>query len=211
MDGLTLAERIMADPGRKPALILMLRSAGWSGNPDRAPEVGIVASLTKPIRQLPLREAILKAVEATARREDRSSPDAPPMRAQARRPLRILIAEDNPFNQRVAVLMLAKLGHAATVAENGRKAIEAMGVQHFDLVLMDVQMPEMDGIEATMAIRSAELGSSRHMPIIAATAHALKEDRDRCLNSGMDGFLTKPLQEEALLHAIAECILPVSS
>ena len=117
------------------------------------------------------------------------------------------MAEDNPFNQRVAVLMLAKFGHTVTIAVNGREAVAALGRQSFDLVLMDLQMPEMDGFQATAAIRSAEAGTARHIPIIALTAHAMKEDRDRCLEAGMDGYVSKPIQQDKLQQAIEDCVL----
>jgi two-component system, sensor histidine kinase and response regulator len=130
-----------------------------------------------------------------------------PVPAPPVRPLCILVAEDNPFNQRVASLMLAKMGHEATIAVNGREAVVAAAGHSFDLVLMDLQMPEMDGFQATAAIRSAEAETGRHIPIIALTAHALKEDRDRCLAAGMDGYVTKPIEQDKLGQAIEDCVL----
>jgi two-component system sensor histidine kinase/response regulator len=121
------------------------------------------------------------------------------------RPLHILIAEDNQFNQRVAVLMLWKMGHQATIAVNGRDALAALDRQSFDLVLMDLQMPEMDGFAATAAIRKAEVETGRHLPIVAVTAHARDEDRDRCLAAGMDGYVSKPIQQDKLRQAIDDC------
>jgi two-component system, sensor histidine kinase and response regulator len=114
-------------------------------------------------------------------------------------------AEDNPFNQRVAVLMLAKFGRTATAG--GRKAVEALGFPLFDLVLTDLQMPEMDKFQATAAIRSAEAGTACHTPIVAMTAHARKEDRDRFLEGSIDGYVSKPIQEETLQQAIEDCLL----
>jgi two-component system, sensor histidine kinase and response regulator len=110
----------------------------------------------------------------------------------------VLLAEDNPVNQRLAVRLLEKRGHSVVVAGNGREALEALEKQSFDLVFMDVQMPEMDGLEATAAIREKEKGSGVHRPIIALTAHAMKGDRERCLASGMDGYLTKPIRPQEL-------------
>jgi signal transduction histidine kinase/ActR/RegA family two-component response regulator len=133
----------------------------------------------------------------------RNGDDVPPPPA---RPLRILLAEDNPFNQRVASLMLAKSGHVVTIVGNGSEAIAALAGHAFDLVLMDLQMPEMDGFQATAAIRSAEAGTARHIAIIALTAHAMKEDRARCLDAGMDGYISKPIQVEKLRQAIEDCI-----
>jgi two-component system, sensor histidine kinase and response regulator len=125
------------------------------------------------------------------------------------RPLRILVAEDNPFNQRVAALMLAKMGHEATIAVNGREAVAALETQSFDVVLMDLQMPEMDGFQATAAIRTTEAASGCHIPIIALTAHALKEHRERCLAAGMDGYVSKPMQQDKLRQAIEDCVLSI--
>jgi two-component system, sensor histidine kinase and response regulator len=125
------------------------------------------------------------------------------------RPLRILVAEDNPFNQRVTALMLAKMGHEATIAVNGREAVAALETQSFDVILMDLQMPEMDGFQATAAIRTTEAASGCHIPIIALTAHALKEDRERCLAAGMDGYVSKPMQQDKLRQAIEDCVLSI--
>jgi two-component system, sensor histidine kinase and response regulator len=130
-------------------------------------------------------------------------PSSPPMA----RALRVLLVEDHPFNQRVASVMLAKLGHMVTIAGNGREALADLANQSFDLVLMDLQMPMMDGFQATTTIRLSEHGTGRHIPIIALTAHALKEDRDRCLEAGMDGYVSKPIQRDKLGQAIEECML----
>ena len=116
--------------------------------------------------------------------------------------LRILLAEDNIVNQLVTCRLLEKLGHAVTVAANGREVLAFLDQRDFDLVLMDVQMPEMDGFEATAAIRVKESGSRRHIPIVAITAHALKGDEHRCLQAGMDGYLPKPITPAALYRAI---------
>jgi CheY-like chemotaxis protein len=120
--------------------------------------------------------------------------------------LRILLAEDNRVNQRVGVALLTKRGHSVEVAANGREAVAAAEAGPFDLVLMDVQMPEMDGLEATRRIRERERETGRHLPIIALTAHAMKGDRERCLDAGMDEYVTKPLQAEPLLRTIREVL-----
>ncbi len=120
------------------------------------------------------------------------------------RPLEILLAEDSPVNQRVATVMLTKWGHRVSVAGNGRQAIAAVNAQPFDLVLMDVQMPEMDGLEATQIIRQQERTTGKHLPIIALTAHAMKGDRDRCLEVGMDSYVTKPIRSKELSRVIRE-------
>src|SRR5262245_38199108 len=123
-------------------------------------------------------------------------------------PLQILLVEDNPINQKVAARLLEKAGHAVTVAENGRVALDFVGSRPFDLVLMDVSMPEMDGLEATVAIRQREreAGTDRRVPIVALTAHAMVGDRERCLGAGMDGYVTKPVIQAALFQAIADAL-----
>jgi two-component system sensor histidine kinase/response regulator len=122
----------------------------------------------------------------------------------AERPLRVLLAEDNTVNQRLAVRILEKRTHSVVVACNGKEAVAMLERQPFDLVLMDLEMPEMSGFEATAAIRQREQGTGRHIPIIALTAHAMKGDRERCLAGGMDGYVTKPVQARELFKAIAE-------
>jgi len=124
-----------------------------------------------------------------------------PMRA-----LRVLVAEDNRVNQRVVTRLLEKQGHQVTLAENGREALEKLLLGGFDGILMDVQMPEMTGLEAAQAIRRAERGSGRHVPILAMTAHAMKGDRERCLASGMDGYVSKPIRSQELLDALQRVI-----
>jgi two-component system sensor histidine kinase/response regulator len=154
----------------------------------------------KPIRQLELREAVARVLEASNQEGAvalvrRSSLD------DARDPcssLRVLLAEDNPVNQRLATRLLEKRGHRDVVASNGRQALEALERASFDLVLMDVQMPEMDGFEATAAIREKEKANGQHLPVIAVTAHAMKGDRERCLAAGMDGYLAKPIRQQEL-------------
>jgi two-component system sensor histidine kinase/response regulator len=165
----------------------------------------ISACLQKPIRQSELKAAILAALGQTPRADHQPSPAGPTASPPVVRALRILMAEDNPFNQRVASLILTKVGHEVTITENGREAIAALACQSFDLVLMDLQMPEMDGFQATAAIRSKEHGTGRHIPIIALTAHAMKEDRDRCLQAGMDGYVSKPIRQDKLRQAIEDC------
>jgi CheY-like chemotaxis protein len=122
------------------------------------------------------------------------------------RPLRVLLVEDNPINQKVALHMLKKHSHTVVVAGNGREALDTLAREEFDVVLMDVQMPEMDGLEATARIRAGEQGTSRHQPIVALTAHALHGDRERCLRAGMDVYLSKPVQSQQLLQALAEAV-----
>jgi CheY-like chemotaxis protein len=154
----------------------------------------------------------------TARfRSARSAPPAPAESAASPaheadpvpRALRILLAEDNAVNEKMAVHFLAKLGHQVVVARDGRQAVESFARERFDLVLMDVQMPEMDGLEAARVIRERELASGTHTPILALTARALKEDRERCLSAGMDGYLSKPVRVAELEEAIRQATAPV--
>jgi two-component system, sensor histidine kinase and response regulator len=121
-------------------------------------------------------------------------------------PLQILLVEDNPINQKVAARLLEKAGHAVTVAENGRVALDIVTARQFDLVLMDISMPEMDGLETTAAIRQREAGTDRHLPIVALTAHAMVGDRERCLGAGMDGYVTKPVIQALLFQAMADAL-----
>jgi two-component system sensor histidine kinase/response regulator len=120
--------------------------------------------------------------------------------------LQILLVEDNPINQKVAQRLLEKAGHVVTVAGNGREALDCISRESYHLVLMDVQMPEMDGLEATAAIRDNERDSGRHLPIVALTAHAMQGDRERCLEAGMDAYITKPVVGQVLLQTMADVL-----
>ena len=199
MDGITLARRIIAHPQLGGNVMLMLASDDRQKYAERLQSPGIVACLNKPIQEVELKETLLRALGPAPGIVET-------FMSLPKRALRILVAEDNPFNQRVAVLILTKMGHEATIAVNGRETIAALATQPFDLVLMDLQMPVMDGFTATAEIRSAEAGTTRHIPIIALTAHALKEDRDRAMESGMDGFVTKPIRQDMLRQAIEACV-----
>jgi PAS domain S-box-containing protein len=195
MDGFALVERIRQRPELSTATVMMLTSAGHRGDAARCQKLGVSAYLLKPIRQSELREAIARALGA---REQEGVPLITRYSVQdAREPaafLRVLVAEDNPVNQRLVVRLLEKRGHSVQVAVNGREALQALDKERFDLVLMDVQMPEMDGVEATVAIRETEKGTGLHTPIIALTANAIKGDREKYLASGMDGYLAKPIR-----------------
>jgi signal transduction histidine kinase/CheY-like chemotaxis protein len=204
MDGFELARRMPAGTG---GTVLMLLSS--EGDAARALGAGITATLTKPIRQSHLLERICASLDAGA-----------PAREQLPRPaahvapgsgLRVLLAEDNPINQRLAIALLEKRGHTVAVAANGKEAVSAVSAGAFDLVLMDVQMPEMGGFEATAAIRALERSSGRHVPIIGLTAHAMKGDRERCLEAGMDGYVAKPLRPNQLFEAIDDLVMPPPS
>ncbi len=200
MDGFELVERIRRRPEWSAPTIMMLTSAGHRGDAERCRDLGVAAYLLKPIRQSELREAIARVLGA--RERDGVIPLVTRYSLQdARDPktvLRVLVAEDNAVNQRLAVRMLEKRGHRVAVAGNGHEALDALVKDTFDLVFMDVQMPEMDGIEATAVIRKKEIGTGRHQIVVALTAHAMKGDRERCLAGGMDDYLSKPIRPQEL-------------
>jgi CheY-like chemotaxis protein len=208
VDGFMLAERIHEHPDLTGATVMMLSSACQSLEMSRCHELGLAAYLTKPVKQAELYRAILAALGSPDARP--KAPPAPPSPPRAR-PLRVLLAEDNPVNQKLAVRLLEKQGHAIAIAENGREAIEAVERQSFDLVLMDVQMPEMDGFEAAAEIRRRERGTRRHVPILAMTAYAMKGDRERCLQAGMDGYVSKPIRPRDLWETIDKLVPSVHS
>jgi two-component system, sensor histidine kinase and response regulator len=206
MDGFGLVERIRQRPELSTAAIVMFTSAGRAGDAARCKELGIAAYLLKPIRQSELREAVTRVL--AGRQEEGPVPLITRFSLQNTHGpalfLRVLVAEDNPVNQRLMVRLLEKRGHRAQVAGNGLEAVQALEKERFDLVLMDLQMPEMGGMEATEVIRKNEKGSGRHTPIIALTASTTLGDREKCLASGMDGYLAKPvrpLELEELLES----------
>ena len=211
MDGFTLADCIRQDSRLAEATIMMLTSGGLRGDAARCRELGVAAYLTKPIRQAELREAILTVLGAKPQPQGESPLITRYSLRERRRGLHVLVAEDNAVNQQLAVRLLEKRGHTAMVASNGRVALEALENSNFtgfDVVLMDIQMPEMGGYEATAAIREKEKTTGNHLPVIAMTAHAMKGDRERCLAAGMDGYVSKPIQVEDLFSAI-ETAVPI--
>jgi PAS domain S-box-containing protein len=206
MDGFTLVEHIRQKPELATATIIMLTSAGHRGDAARCQQLGVAAYLLKPIRQSELRDAIARVLGARA--HDGTTPlitrySLTDVR-ESSASLRVLLAEDNAVNQRLAVRLLEKRGHRVAVAGNGREALDALEKEKFDLVFMDVQMPEMDGLEATATIREKERSSGLHQPIIALTAHAMKGDREKCMTAGMDGYLTKPIRPPELEEILEE-------
>jgi two-component system, sensor histidine kinase and response regulator len=205
MDGFSVAEEIQKDPELAGATVLMLTSAGQQGDAPRCRALEVAASLTKPISQVELLEAILAVRGMPSDTSDRLNVAGAHSVPRSRRTLRILLAEDNEVNQMVAARLLGKRGHTVVVARNGREALAALddpGSGGFDLVLMDVQMPDLDGFEATGIIRAKEKSSGTHLPIIAMTAHAIKGDEERCLAAGMDGYTSKPIHVDVLLAMI---------
>jgi len=202
MDGFALAERVARDFPPSELTVIMLTSAGERGDAARCRTLGIAGYLTKPVSQSDLYDAIMASLGAHDGLEESEGPITIHSIRESRRQLRILVAEDNPVNQQLAVRMLEKRGHSVVVVGNGREAVEKLERDRFNLVLMDVQMPELDGLEATAVIRSRERADGRRVPIIALTAHAMSGDKERCLAAGMDGYLSKPLRAHELVGAI---------
>jgi two-component system, sensor histidine kinase and response regulator len=206
MDGFTLIERIRQTRVLSTAVIMMLTSAGHRGDGARCQELGVAAYLLKPIRQSELGEAIARVLGA------RSQEGVIPLITRyswqdARDPATyfpVLVAEDNHVNQLLATRLLEKRGHRVVMTSNGQEVLAVLAKNSYDLVLMDVQMPEMDGLQATAALREREKerGDGIHQPVIALTAHVMKGDRERCLAAGMDGFLTKPIGPQQLDEAL---------
>ena len=210
MDGFAFVEQIRQQVDLGKTTIMMLTSAGQRGDAARCRELGIAAYLVKPVSQSQLLDTVLRVLgtKAEAGEETRLAPRH--SLEQQQRSLRVLLAEDNPVNQKLESRLMEKRGHRVVVVGNGREALEALEKQTFDVVVMDVSMPEMDGFEAAAAIRAKENGTGSHLPIIAMTAHAMKGDRERCLAAGMDGYVSKPVQVKELLQAV-ESFLPVAA
>ncbi|MGI8672733.1 MAG: response regulator, partial [Luteitalea sp.] len=228
-DGFWLLKQLRQHhPAATPAALLMLTSDRQVGDIARCHSLGITAHLTKPVRPRDLAQAIQQALgtgesisaraahiggapPAVAVAAPMPSAEAPATAAVTeavtagaprRTPLRVLLAEDNAVNQQVAVAMLKKGGHHVFVADNGAHAADAIAREPFDVVLMDVQMPDVNGFEATARVRDRERTTGGRIPIVAMTAHAMTGDRERCLDAGMDGYLTKPITFDALMAAV---------
>jgi light-regulated signal transduction histidine kinase (bacteriophytochrome)/DNA-binding response OmpR family regulator len=206
MDGFSVAEKMKLGEHSGRSTVVMLTSAGMRGDTARCQELGIKAYLTKPVKRSDLLRAIQLVLGSEA-----ATAEAPPTVTihsvrESRRRLKILLVEDNRVNQVLAIRILEKRGHEVTVANNGRLALEALSTFTPDLVLTDVEMPEMDGFETTAAIRAGELNSRKHLPIIAMTAHAMAGDKERCLAGGMDGYVSKPLRTETLFAVMEELL-----
>ncbi|MEK6260142.1 MAG: PAS domain-containing protein [Planctomycetota bacterium] len=201
VSGFMLAEWIRAERQFDKTQIIMLTSSGREGDAAKRDELRIAARLMKPIKQSELFDAIVTtlgvaALDSPPREHDEGGP------ALRARSLRVLLAEDNAANQKLAVGVLTKHGHHVTVVGNGRLAIAAWQSQPFDLILMDVQMPEMDGLQAAQAIRAIEREQGGHVPIVAMTAHAMKGDRERCVEAGMDDYLPKPIRAKQIAEKL---------
>jgi CheY-like chemotaxis protein len=185
---------------------MMLSSADLPGDAARCRQLGVAAYLAKPIKQSELLNTILRVLGAPAVEAEQAASADEQLIGKAVRPLRVLVVEDNLVNQKVAVRLLEHGGHTVLLATNGREAVDVVARYEFDVVLMDVQMPEMDGFEATAAIRERERTNGAHLPIIAMTADAMKGDAERCLAAGMDAYIAKPIHSSTLFNVIGRVV-----
>jgi two-component system sensor histidine kinase/response regulator len=205
VDGFGLVQQIRQSSSFADVAVMMVTSAGQRGDAARCRGLGVAAYLTKPVRQLEVREAIQDSLSHNSTEGQVRTLSTRHSQRERRRRLCILLAEDNAVNQKLAVRLLEKEGHTVVVAGDGRKALQALDTALFDLVLMDVQMPEMDGLEAAAAVREREKrAGSGHVPIVAMTARAMRGDQERCLAAGMDRYLSKPIRPDDLYQTIAE-------
>ncbi len=212
MDGEATGKAIKSDPKLRGTLLVMLTSLGYRGDAARLRKLGFSAYLTKPIKQSKLFDALIEVMtregnQMVGEPTTRDLVTKHTLREKQKRRGRILLAEDSVINQKVATAILRRAGYQVDVAANGLEALEKLGRGRYDLALMDVQMPELDGLETTRAIRQNE-GDQVHLPIIAMTASAMKGDRERCLEAGMDDYVSKPVQPEELLEAVARWTTP---
>ncbi len=202
MDGMEVAAEMRGAFELGDVPILLLSSAGRSEDVGRCRQLGIKRSLTKPVKQSDLLNAIVQALEEDNTSGHEEQTDTARSQAAVEKRRRVLLAEDGLVNQKVAVSLLEQRGHQVAVVDNGRKAVEEIQRGDFEIVLMDIQMPEMDGFEATTAVRAREAEEGGHIPIVAMTAHAMKGDRERCLEAGMDGYVAKPVVPAELYAAV---------
>ncbi|MCC6321462.1 MAG: response regulator [Phycisphaerales bacterium] len=210
-DGFEFAQAIRSHPIHRSVPVMLLSSSGTAGDQARIVELGIAARLLKPVKQSLLLDNVMRVLAGPARSAHVPVPVSDNVHPSAVAPktLRILLAEDNPVNQKFALRVLEGAGHGVTVANNGREAVERSASESFDLVLMDVQMPEMDGLEASRTIRARESNGTGRVPIIAMTANAMKGDREMCIDSGMDGYVPKPVKRDVLFAEIERVLKEV--
>ncbi len=204
-DGVMLTEWIRADAALEGTTVIILTSGARPEDLKRCEELKVAAQLMKPVKQSELLEAVGKALGAAVitPSDVETQPAAEDIKLSQ---LQVLLAEDSVVNQRLAVALLERQGHTVTVVESGKQAIDALSSGQFDVVLMDVEMPEMDGLEATAVIRTMEKKTDKHIPIVAMTAHAMKGDRERCLDAGMDDYVAKPIHSKELFATLAAVV-----
>jgi CheY-like chemotaxis protein len=205
VDGFTLTEWIRQDRALAETIVIVLTSGARPTDIERCDELNVAAHLMKPVKQSELLDAIGMSLGGAGSKEKNGRVVAGKWKTDLP-PLRILLAEDSLVNQKLAVGLMEKHGHSVVVARNGKEAIAALASQEFDVVFMDVEMPEMDGLEATAVIRVEEEQTGKHMPIIAMTAHAMKGDRERCLEAGMDDYVSKPIRPQQLFAALESAV-----
>ncbi len=206
IDGFGLAAQIQQDHSIAQTPLIMFSSTGHGSVAARCREMKLAGYLTKPVKQSELFDVIASALGETEQSAEETAALVPVVETAPSHGLRVLLAEDNPVNQRLVVKLMEKQGHTIVVAGNGKEALAALEGGRFHVVLMDVQMPEMGGFEAAGIIREREKETGAHIPIIAMTAHALKGDRERCLGAGMDAYVAKPIQARLLFEAIASVV-----
>jgi CheY-like chemotaxis protein len=206
LDGFSLAEKIKKHPRFKSIKRVMLTSAGMPGDAARCRKLGFSAYLTKPVNQSDLLDAIMLALHPSNNAEEPAQLITKHSLNESPLHFRILLAEDNVINQKLAVRLLEKKGYRVTLANNGLEVISIWEEDKIDLILMDLQMPKMDGLEATITIRKKEEKTGQHVPILAMTAHAMQEDKRNCFDAGMDAYLSKPLNPKELFDTIENFI-----
>jgi PAS domain S-box-containing protein len=204
VDGFQVAEQIKGDPQTASSRLIMLTSAGFRGDAARCRELGIQAYLPKPIKRSDLLHAIQTVMSLAGPAKQTPALITLHSLRESRGHLKILLAEDNRVNQLLAVRLLEKRGHKVVLVETGKAALEALQTEAFDVILMDIQMPEMDGLQATARVREREKVTGTHIPIVAMTAHAMTGDKERCLQAGMDAYISKPLSVKELFATIEE-------
>ncbi len=209
MARLALIERIRTDPRLKTTTIILLAPTGGGVDSHQYSRLDIATVLTKPVRQSDLMDAIINAFGPSKKPKSRPARRSQPTLTKTSRGLRVLLAEDNELNQKMVSRLLEKRGHKVTLAGDGREALDALNrnpSEQFDLLIVDLQMPDIGGLQATAIIREREKGTAEHLPIVAFTAHATKEDRDRCLAAGMDAYISKPISANDLFHTVESVV-----
>jgi CheY-like chemotaxis protein len=202
MSGFDLAAAVKDDPELGSAITMMLTSSGWR-DVARCEQLGIAAFLTKPVKQSELFDVIAKAIGADIEPQPPTEPQTAEIASRIR-PLKILLAEDSVVNQKLALAQLEQHGHQVVIVNDGKEAVKTWESQPFDLILMDIQMPQMDGFAATQMIRERERRTGTHVPIVATTAHAMKGDREQCLGAGMDAYVSKPIRAKDLFATLEQ-------
>ena len=205
-DGFEVADRIASMREARGVTVIMLSSSGQYGDAARCRELGVSAHLVKPISPSELLRNIVRVLSRPGEELHRLV-----AKDKAFGTKRVLLAEDNAVNRQLVIGILERRGHAVAVAHNGKEAVDALELQEFDLVLMDVQMPVMGGLEATRRIREREAATGGHVPIVALTARAMKGDREMCLAAGMDDYLTKPIDRRDLLRLVENASVPLDT